>query len=244
MVAYSGGVDSAFLLRAVKESGVRAIAVTAKSETMPEREFSEACLTASSIGVLHEVIITGELDNPLFSSNTSDRCFYCKDELFSRLTQKAHEAGYGFVLDGCNVDDLSDYRPGRRAGLKHGVRSPLVEAGFTKKEIREHSRALGLPTWDKPASPCLSSRFPYGTEITKDSLKRVELAEDFLREKGFSELRVRSRDRTACIEVDVELIEKLLENGLREEMVARLKGLGFLHVSLDLEGFRSGKLND
>jgi len=244
VVAYSGGVDSAFLLKAAKESGIRALAVTAQSETMPESEFAAACRTAADIGVAHEVIKTNELENPRFSANPANRCFYCKDELFSRLLERANEQDYRFVMDGSNADDLLDHRPGRQAAEKHGVRSPLAEAGFTKAEIREHSRALGLAVWSKPSSPCLSSRFPYGNAITRDSLKRVELAEAFLKEKGFVSLRVRSHDKTARIEVALGQIERLLEKGLREGIVARFRELGFKYVSVDLEGFRSGKLNE
>lgn len=244
VLAFSGGVDSAFLLKAISLSGAHALAVTARSETMPEREFLAASRMADLAGVPHRVIETRELEDPRFACNPKDRCFYCKDELFSRLSGIAEQEGYAFVLDGANMDDLSDHRPGRQAALKHGVRSPLIEAGFTKAEIREHSRFLGLETWDKPASPCLSSRFPYGTPITRDSLRRVEKAEEFLRERGLADLRVRSHAETARIELPAERIGAMLDRTMREETVSYFKTLGFKYITLDLEGFRSGRLNE
>lgn len=243
-VAFSGGVDSTFLLKALKDSGIRCIAVTAFSETMPQRELDFAVQMARLIGAEHRVIESHELENPDFASNPRDRCFYCKDELFSRLSDIASAEGYEFVVDGSNSDDLEDWRPGRRAAAKHGIRSPLIEAGLSKKEIRDISRAMGLPTWSKTASPCLSSRFPYGTEITRDALKRVELGEDFLKSMGFAELRVRSHGDTARIEVPAWDIERLLGKDVREQAVRMLKGLGFKYVTVDLEGFRSGRLNE
>jgi uncharacterized protein len=243
VIAFSGGVDSTFLLKAVKDSSIRHIAVTAYSETMPESELKFAKEMAGFIGVNHRVIKSREIDNPAFAGNPKNRCFYCKDELFSMLSQIAREEGYNFVIDGSNADDLSDWRPGRDAAVKHKVISPLIEAGLSKSEIRELSRRLGLPTWSKPASPCLSSRFPYGVKITKDALKRVEISEEFLKTLGFSELRVRSCNDTARIEVKVEEIEILLDKKIRESIVKQLKDLGFKYVAVDIEGFRSGKLN-
>lgn len=243
VLAYSGGVDSAFLLKVVKDSGIPAIAVTASSETMPASELRAARELAESIGAKHKVIRTDELENPLFASNPADRCFYCKDELFSKLLQIAKTEGYNTVIDGSNSDDLADRRPGRQAALKHQVRSPLVEAGFSKDEIREHSKIMGLSTWAKPSSPCLSSRFPYGVAITVDALKRVEHAEEFLKSQGFGELRVRSNNDTARIEVGKGQIAMFSDKDLRETVVRRLKDLGFKYITLDLEGFRSGNLN-
>jgi len=244
VVAFSGGVDSTFLLRAVKDSGIRHIAVSAHSETMPESELRFAKEMAGFIGINHRVIKSKEMDNPEFVSNPKNRCFYCKDELFCMLSQIAREEGYNFVIDGSNTDDLSDWRPGREAAAKHKVISPLIEAGLSKSEIRELSKRLGLPTWSKPASPCLSSRFPYGVEITKDALKRVEMSEEFLKGLGFSELRVRNcNNNTARIEVKAEEIEMLLDKNIRELIVKQMKDLGFTYVTVDMEGFRSGKLN-
>src|SRR5271157_1731659 len=176
VLAFSGGVDSTFLLKVMKESGMRALAVTAYSETMPAAELENAVTLAKIIDVTHRVIMTDEMSNPDFIRNPRDRCFYCKDELFSRLAVIARAEEYRFVIDGSNYDDLADWRPGRQAAARHGTRSPLLEAGLSKDEIRVLSKKIGLPTWSKPASPCLSSRFPYGTLITKDGLKRVEHA--------------------------------------------------------------------
>lgn len=244
VLAFSGGVDSTFLLKAVKESGISALAVTAYSETMPEKELRYAQDMAAAIGVKHMVVETEELSNPDFIKNPRDRCFYCKDDLFTKLADIAATDGYRFVVDGSNADDLSDWRPGRRAALKHGVRSPLVEAHFSKKEIRALSKSMGLPTWSKPASPCLSSRFPYGFQITKDALKRVELSEDFLSGLGFGELRVRSHGDMARIEVTTDEIERLVDGETRRLIIDTLKKFGFKYVAVDLEGFRSGSLNE
>ncbi len=243
ILAYSGGVDSTFLLRAIKESGIPALAVTSYSETMPESEFRSACKIAEEIGVEHMIIQTAELENPDFANNPSNRCFYCKDELFGKLKIIAEEKRFQHVVDGSNQDDLSDWRPGRQAAAKHGIRSPLIEALFTKDEIREQSKLLGLRTWEKPSSPCLSSRFPYGVRITKEGLQRVEKAEEFLKAQGFGELRVRSSGDSARIEIGAEKIALFNDKGLREATVKLMKGLGFKYITLDLEGFRSGNLN-
>jgi uncharacterized protein len=243
VLAFSGGVDSTFLLKAVKESGIHALAVIAYSETMPESELRFAEDMAKLIAVNHKVIRTSEMSNPYFVNNNRDRCFYCKDELFSRLLDIAKAEGYKYVIDGSNSDDLSDWRPGRQAALKHGVRSPLVEAGLSKNEIRELSRAMGLSTWSKPASPCLSSRFPYGVVITKDALKRVEMSEEFLKSLGFTEIRVRSHNDMARIELRADEIDRLFNKELRESIANELKKIGFKYITIDLEGFRSGKMN-
>jgi uncharacterized protein len=244
VLAFSGGVDSTFLLKAIKESGISALAVTAYSETMPAAELENAAAMAKAIAVAHKVIATDELSNPEFTRNPRNRCFHCKDELFSRLTVIARSEGLRFVIDGSNYDDLSDDRPGRQAAAKHGVRSPLLEVGLSKDEIRAFSREMGLPTWSKAASPCLSSRFPYGVMITKEALKRVEHAEAFLKGLGFGDLRVRSHNDMAKIEVEVRELPRFLDRQIREDVVLQLKALGFKHVSIDLEGFRSGKLNE
>ncbi|MCL4492842.1 MAG: ATP-dependent sacrificial sulfur transferase LarE [Nitrospirae bacterium] len=244
VLAFSGGVDSTFLLKAVRESGIRHLAVTAFSETMPGSELKCAEETARLMGVHHRIIRTGELDNPEFSRNPRNRCFYCKDELFSKLSDIAAAEGYKCVIDGSNNDDLADWRPGRQAAVKHGVRSPLMEAALSKDEIREISKAMGLPTWSKPASPCLSSRLPYGTEITRDALKRIELSEEFLKSLGFGNLRVRSHDDMARIEVTDKELSRFFDKGIRESVVTRLREFGFKYIVVDLEGFRSGRLNE
>jgi uncharacterized protein len=245
LLAFSGGVDSTFLLKALKDSGVRMIVVTAVSETMPESDLKYAEDMAALIGVPFRAIVTSELDNPDFAKNPKDRCFYCKDELFGKLTSIAATEGYSVVIDGSNADDLSDWRPGRTAAIKHGVKSPLIDAGFTKHEIRQLSKNLGLPTWSRPASPCLSSRFPYGMQITKGGLKRVGDAESFLKGLGFAELRVRSHHNDlARIEVPRSEIGRLMKRETREKIAVRFKKLGFKYVTVDIEGFRSGNLNE
>jgi pyridinium-3,5-biscarboxylic acid mononucleotide sulfurtransferase len=244
VLAFSGGVDSTFLLRALKDSGARTMAVIAYSETMPGSELKHAEQMASLIQVPYRVIRTSELDNPDFARNPVNRCFYCKDELFMKMYRIADAENYAVVVDGSNSDDLSDWRPGRQAAVRHGVRSPLIEADFFKDEIREISKIMGLPTWSKPSSPCLSSRFPYGIEITRAGLRRVEEAEEFLKALGFTELRVRSHHGDlARIEVKVSEIDALLIAEVRAIISSRFKELGFKHVTLDMEGFRSGNLN-
>ena len=210
VLAFSGGVDSAFLLKAMTLSGMRVLAVTSDSETVPRREVLAAGSFAREAGVEHLVIRTEELSNNAFADNPPDRCFFCKDELFGRIKSIMEEKAYRHIFDGSNADDLSDYRPGRRAAALHGVRSPLAECGFSKTEIREMSRELGMEGWERPSSPCLSSRFPYGRRITPEALRRVERAEDFLRTLGFRQLRVRDEGDTARIEVDEDSIPLLL----------------------------------
>ncbi len=245
LLAFSGGVDSTFLLKALKDSGVRMIAVTAVSETMPKSDLKCAQEMAAHLGVPFRELVTSELDNPEFSKNPKERCFYCKDELFSKLFRIAGEEGYAVVLDGNNADDLSDFRPGRRAAAKHGVKSPLIDAGLTKQEIRQLSKSLGLPTWSRPASPCLSSRFPYGMQITKDGLRRVEDAESFLKSLGFEELRVRNHNNDlARIEVPRTDLDRLMETETRAKIALRFRELGFKYITVDIEGFRSGNLNE
>ncbi|MGO9377446.1 MAG: ATP-dependent sacrificial sulfur transferase LarE [Dissulfurispiraceae bacterium] len=244
VLAFSGGVDSTFLLKALKDSGTRTMAVIASSETIPESELRHAEQMAALICLPYRVITTSELDNADFVRNPTNRCFYCKNELFLKLFKIADTEGYAIVVDGSNKDDLSDWRPGREAAIRHGVRSPLIEADLTKAEIRALSKCLGLPTWSKPSAPCLSSRFPYGLEITREGLKRVEEAEDFLKGLGFSELRVRNHQgNLARIEVGPAEIDLLLRPGLRELIAQRFRKLGFIHITVDIEGFRSGNLN-
>ncbi|MEJ2696896.1 MAG: ATP-dependent sacrificial sulfur transferase LarE [Candidatus Sulfobium sp.] len=243
VLAFSGGVDSSFLLKAMKTAGVRTLAVTAVSETLPAREKEKAVSFARQLGMEQRIIRTGELGNESFASNPPERCFYCKDELFSKLAAISREEGCGFVFDGTNSDDLRDYRPGRLAAERHGVRSPLAECGFSKAEIRTMSRELGLDTWDRPSSPCLSSRFAYGTRITAPALRRVEKAEEFLEGFGLRDLRVRDDGSTARIEVREEDMHILLDARNRRLIAGKLKSLGYKFVSLDLEGYRSGSLN-
>lgn len=244
IVAFSGGVDSTFLLKAALPSKAKCIAVTAVSPTMPRHDFTNAMEMVKTLGVDHILIERSELESPDFVRNPVDRCFYCKDQLFGKLKEIALSKGYSFVLDGSNLDDLGDWRPGRKAALKHGVRSPLIEVGLTKEEIRHLSREMSLPTWNKPSSPCLSSRFPYGTMITLDGLRKVDAAESFLRTLGFTELRVRYHKESARIELGEAEICRMLDASIRTEVNAHMKSLGFKYISLDLEGFRSGRLNN
>lgn len=243
IVAYSGGVDSTFLLKTAALSDIRTMAVTAVSPTMPEHDLRDAEDMARTIGVRHMIIRSEELESSDFTKNPPDRCFYCKDELFGKLGDIAMSGGYRYVADGSNPDDMDDWRPGRKAAEMHNVRSPLIEAGIDKQRIRELSKVLGLRTWDKPSSPCLSSRFPYGVTITIEALKQVEDAEKFLKSFGFNELRVRHHRDTARIELREDDIQKMADPGIRKSVTEKLRGLGYKYVCLDLEGFRSGKLN-
>ncbi len=242
VVAFSGGVDSTFLLRVAAEVlGDKVIAVTANSETYPKRELEEAKLFAEAQGIRHIVIETLELEIAGFADNPPDRCFYCKHELFSKLTNIAKENGIKYVFDGSNYDDRNDHRPGMRAAKQLGVVSPLKQAEMTKEDIRELSREYGLSTWNKPSFACLSSRFPYGTKITPDKLLVVGEAEDFIRDLGFKELRVRYHDTIARIEVGKADLERIV--AFADEITAKLKALGFLYVTLDLSGYKTGSMN-
>jgi uncharacterized protein len=245
LVAFSGGVDSTFLAAAARDLlGDRAVAVTALSSLVPQSEAADAADLAGLIGIRHLTIETREMDSADFVNNTPDRCYYCKDELFGRLRSLAEGLGLAYVLDGSNRDDEGDYRPGRRAAARHGVRSPLLEAGLGKDDIRALSRERGLPTWDKPAMACLASRLPYGTPITEDALKQVEAAEAFLRSLGIRLLRVRHHGDVARIEVDRAGRDALMREENRQAVVERLRSLGYLYVTVDLAGFRSGSLNE
>ena len=243
VIAFSGGVDSTFLLKAAALSGMKALAVTGNSPTMPGQDLLDAKAAVEAIGLPHMVIETSEFEKDDFRKNPPDRCFHCKSELFCRLRDIAELEGYAHLLDGSNLDDADDWRPGRKAALENGVRSPLMEAGLRKEDVRDLSRALRLRTWDKPSSPCLSSRFPYGESITVEALRRVEEAEKFLKSFGFRELRVRHHGDTARIELREEDIIRMLDPGIRTAVTERLRSLGYAFVSLDLEGFRSGKMN-
>ena len=245
VIAFSGGVDSTFLLKAATLSGLGDIlAVTGQSESLPEQELSFAKEIAASLNVKHRVIVTEELKDNNYAENPPDRCYYCKKELFTRLSDIASREKFFYVLDGTNADDAHDRRPGRRAAGENSVKSPLLDAGLSKEEIRKISRDLGLPTWDKPATPCLSSRFPYGHKITAEGLLRVDSAEAFIRGFGIKELRVRSHSNVARIEVHPEDFAKVMENAAREKIIDFLKSLGYENVTLDLRGFRSGSSNE
>jgi uncharacterized protein len=224
--------------------GPRALAVTGVSPSIPGAEVEEAKALAAQIGIAHRLIETHEMDREGYVENSPDRCFYCKDELYSLLGLLTQIDGYVHVVDGCNLDDVGDYRPGRRAAAEHGVRSPLIEAGLTKDEIRALSRERGLPTWDKPAMACLSSRIPYGTPVTVEALDQIEAAEMFLRSLGLRQLRVRHHGNVARIELDESGMSVLMSGGRRQAVVERFKALGYLYVTLDLAGFRSGSMND
>lgn len=248
IVAFSGGVDSALLLKAAKDAlnapGTKLLAVTARSSTYPSTEFDAARKIAEGIEAPHRVIYSEELDIPGFSDNTPERCYFCKGELFGILAGMAAKEGYNAVCDGSNVDDGRDYRPGRKAAAERGVRSPLAEAGMTKEDVRFHARKLGLPNWDKPSAACLASRFPYGTRITGEKLTQVEKAEELIRSAGFRQVRVRHHDKTARIEIGREDLARFVADPRLGERVREIKALGFTYVSLDLEGYRTGSLNE
>ncbi len=245
VVAYSGGVDSTFLLK-VTHDGLKEkmAALTAISPLYPSFELEEAKRLAKEMGVKHLLIESDELKLKGFAQNTRDHCYYCKKELFRICRGKAEELGFSHVLDGTNFDDLQDFRPGMKAAREQGVHSPLLEAEFTKDDIRKLSRQLGLPTWDKPSFACLSSRFPYGTEITRERLERVARCEEQLRKLGFKQFRVRYHNEVARIEVGKEEIAKFLEDGNRDFIVEKFKEYGFTYIALDLQGYRTGSLNE
>ena len=245
LVAFSGGVDSSLLLKTAQDvvaDGV--LAVIARSETYPEVEQKEAVRLAEQWGVRYKIIQTDELNNPDFVSNPPTRCYFCKNELFSRLKEIAEAEDIRYVCDGSNREDMEDFRPGAQAAEELGIRSPLQEAGLVKDEIREISKWLGLPTWDKPSLACLSSRFPYGTHIDQGSLKQIAQAEEFLRNQGFKQVRVRHHGQIARIEVGPEQMEKMLHPGIRSAVAARLKTLGYSYVTVDIEGYRTGSMNE
>ena len=244
LIAYSGGIDSTLVAKVAYDVlGDRALAVTANSPSLMPDDLEDAKVQAAAIGIPHEIVATHELDNPNYASNPVNRCYFCKSELHDTLKPLALDRGYPYVVDGVNADDLQDYRPGIQAAKERGARSPLAEVGITKLDVRQLSRDLGLPWWDKPAQPCLSSRFPYGEAITVEKLQRVGLAERYLRQLGLKTLRVRSVDDTARIEIPQADIKEFVASVDLETLVVALQGYGFRYVTLDLEGFRSGKLN-
>jgi uncharacterized protein len=245
IVAYSGGVDSSLLLRVAHEVlGERVLAVIGRSDSYAARELELALEQVRSFGARVEVVTTGELADPGFRSNPVNRCYHCKSELYRQLARVAGREGAAVVLDGTIADDLGDWRPGRRAAEERAVRSPLAELGFTKADVRAAARDYGLQSHAKPASPCLASRIPYGTEITRENLSMVERGEELLRSLGFAELRVRHHGDVARLEVPAAEMPRLLEPATRAKVVEGLKALGYRYVALDLEGFRSGSLNE
>ena len=245
LVAYSGGTDSAYLAWAANRVlGEKALAVTADSASLPESHKRDAIAFAADFGIRHRMVKTGEFDNPEYTRNDSNRCFHCKDELFERMNEVGAELGVATIAYGVNVDDTGDFRPGHRAADKHSVRAPLLEAELAKAEIRELSRVAGLPTWDRPAAACLSSRIPYGTEVTPENLRQVELAEEALAQLGFRVCRVRHHDTLARIEVGRDELAKALSDQMAERIVAALRAVGYQYVTLDLAGYRQGSLNE
>tara|TARA_Y100000588_G_scaffold90027_1_gene96625 strand:- start:1751 stop:2593 length:843 start_codon:yes stop_codon:yes gene_type:complete len=245
IVAYSGGVDSAFLAAIANEVlGDKAIAITAVSPSLAPSELEEAKTLASELGLNFRTLNTKEVEREDYQANNPDRCFFCKDELYSHLIRYAEEEGYKFVLNGTNKDDLGDYRPGIEAAKQYGVLSPMVDVNLTKEEIRLLSKDMDLNTWDKPAQACLSSRIPYGTTVTVEALTKIAKAEHFLRTKGFKQLRVRHHDTIARIEMEPTDFQDLISEPLRTEITDAFKDFGYSYVTLDMDGFRSGSLNE
>ena len=245
IVAFSGGTDSAFLAHAASALlGPRALAVTADSASYPDSHRQLALRVAHEFEIAHEIIATHELERPDYRANPANRCYYCKQELYTHLASLASARGFAVVVDGSNADDRGDYRPGRQAAREYGVRSPLDEANLTKDEIRELSREAGLPTWDVPASACLSSRIPYGSEVTEDKLRTIERAERVLHELGFRVFRVRHHDTLARVELAKNEMPRALEANVAATIVRELRAVGYEHVTLDLQGYRLGSLNE
>ncbi|MBV9742669.1 MAG: ATP-dependent sacrificial sulfur transferase LarE [Acidobacteriia bacterium] len=245
VVAFSGGADSAYLAWAANRVlGADALAVTADSPSLPESHKRDAEAFVSQFGIAHEYIRTSEFDSPAYVANNPDRCFHCKDELFTRLEQLARGRDIAHIIYGVNVDDLSDYRPGQAAAKQHHVAAPLADAGLTKAEIRELSRRAGLPTWDRPASACLSSRIPYGTPVTIRNVKTVETGEEQVKALGFRQFRVRFHGEIVRLEIAPEEMPKALNLEMAQRFTALFKSLGFKYVALDLEGYRQGSLNE
>lgn len=245
LVAYSGGTDSAYLAWAAAEAlGGDAIAVTADSPSIPESHKRDAIDFAKQFGIRHEMIPTAEFESEAYAANNPDRCFHCKDELFSRMEELARAYPDHVIVYGVNKDDLGDYRPGQNAARLHQVKAPLVEAGLTKAEIRELSRLAGLPTWDRPAAACLSSRIPYGTRVTPERIRKVELAEEYVKELGFRQFRVRYQDETARIELSRDEMPRALSLEVFAALSSAVKRAGFKYASLDLDGYRQGAMNE
>jgi uncharacterized protein len=245
IVAYSGGVDSAYLAYAANRAlGAAALAVTADSPSYPERHRSLALRIAREFGFAHIIIHTSEMARPEYRANPANRCYYCKHELYTHLAALARDRGIPVIADGSNADDRGDYRPGRQAAREFGVRSPLDEVGLTKEEIRELSRRAGLPTWDEPASACLSSRIPYFTEVTEEKLRMIERAETVLRDLGFRVCRVRHHDTIARLELGCDEMSRALQPAMADTIDRELRAIGYAHVTIDLRGYRLGSLNE
>lgn len=245
IVAYSGGIDSAYLAyAAARELGQKALAVTGESPSYPDFQRQDALAIVGQFNLAHEFINTEEIDDPNYLANPTNRCYFCKHELFTKLNQLAQARGYAYVCDGNNADDVGDYRPGRKAAAELQVRSPLIEAGLTKHEIRALAKAAGLPVWDRPASACLSSRIPYGMPVTIEKLSVIERGEAKLRALGFRLLRVRHHGEVVRIEIAPEELPKALNIEMTQRIAAAFKQLGFKYVTLDLEGYRTGALNE
>jgi uncharacterized protein len=245
VIAFSGGIDSAFLaVTAARVLGPQALAVTAASPSYPQAHRQLALRVAREFGLRHEIIETAELERPEYRANPANRCYFCKDELFTHLTGLARRRGFAHVLDGNNADDRGDYRPGRQAARDHGVLSPLDEAELTKDEIRELARESGMSNWNEPASACLSSRIPYGIEVTDEKLRQIERAETAVRALGFRVFRVRHHDTLARLEIARDEMPRALEPDVNERLVAGVKAAGYQFVSLDLQGYRLGSLNE
>lgn len=244
LVAFSGGADSAYLAWAAHQAlGEKSLAVTALSASFPEYDRQEAARFARATGIRHESIQTDEFSNPLYVANEADRCYHCKDELFGKMESLARERGFAAIAYGINADDTHEFRPGHRAAAEHRVLAPLLTAGLRKSEIRALSRETGLATWDRPAAACLSSRVAYGTKVTPELLARIERGETFLRELGFRQFRLRAHGELARVEIAPDELPRALDPRMATHMAARLKGLGFTYVTLDLEGYRTGSLN-
>lgn len=245
VIAFSGGVDSSFLLKVAHEVlGENVLAVTAKSSTYPEREFNEAVEFVTDYGIPHRIIVSEELEVEGFSDNPLNRCYLCKHEMFNKIRQIAKDEGYKSIAEGSNKDDLGDYRPGMQAISELGIASPLKDAGLSKNDIRLLSKELGLKTWDKPSFACFSSRFPYGEKITAQKLQMVDKAEQFLIDLGFRQIRVRHHGSVARIEVEEIDFDRFLDKQMRNDVYTKLKELGFVHVTLDLKGYRTGSMNE
>jgi len=245
IVAYSGGVDSSYVAYVANaELGPNAVCITGQSASLPSYQQEEIKRVVDEFGFHHEIMQTEELENPSYSANNADRCYFCKDELYGKLETIAASRGIECIVDGSTTDDVHDFRPGRTAATQHAVRSPLIEVGMSKSEVRELSRRAGLPTWDKPASPCLSSRIAYGTAVTIERLSKVDRGEEILREFGFKEFRVRHHDTLVRLEIAPAEMDRVLQKEVIEQLAARFRELGFKYVTLDLQGFRSGSMNE
>ena len=245
IIAYSGGVDSAFMATVANDVlGVKALAITAKSPSLAKSELRDAVLLGEKLGLNHRVIETEEVQRRDYRANTSNRCFYCKDELYDRLANIARTENFSWIANGTNTDDLKDFRPGLNAAKKYSVRSPLVEVGLSKSEIRLLSKEMNLSVWDKPAQACLSSRVPYGTTVTVGALESISAAEEHLRNLGISQIRVRHHGNMARIEIEPKDFHILVDEGVRNNVITFFKSIGYIYITLDLAGFRSGSLNE